>query len=187
MSVLLVLLGIDGHRVSTRGIGGITRLQKLLFLIWKDAGIQEVEKYFEFECHEAGPLSRRLYDELESLENLGLIQSEACGRAVEAEAIELQELAFGHLADNDRFEMTASDCFEERRFTLTDRGLKSVKQMLEKPEFTPFADGIRKIKSKFANYSLQDLLYPVYTKYGADGWIPDSMIVDDVLRKGMLR
>lgn len=190
--LLLLLLGLDGPSVSTRGIGGITRLQKLLFLLWKEGGIQEVESGFEFKPYKAGPYSRKLYDELELLENLGLIQSEIQGEATEAEAAELEELSFEELMGDDGqtfgdAEATSSDTFEERRFALTNRGLKMVREMLAKPDFKPFADGIRKIKSKFANYSLQDLLYHVYTKYEADGWTSESEIRDKVLAKGKLR
>ena len=193
--LLLLLLGLDGPSVSAKGIGGITRLQKLLFLLWKEAGIQEVDSGFEFKPDKAGPFSRKLYDELELLENLGLIQSEIRGEATEEEAAELEELSFEHLMGDDahpfqnvasRSEASTADTFEERRFTLTSVGLKMVNDMLTKPKFKPFTDGIRKIKSKFANYSLQDLLYHVYTKYEADGWTSESEIRDKVLRKGQL-
>ena len=193
--LLLLLLGLDGSSISKKGIGGITRLQKLLFLLWKEAGIEEVEHGFEFKPYKAGPFSPKLYDELELLENLGLIQSEVQGEATEAEAAELEELSFEQLMGDDarpfqdvtsRSEASTADTFEERRFTLTDKGLKLAREMLEKPESKPFADGIRKIKSKFANYSLQDLLYHVYTKYEADGWTSESEIRDNVLRKGAM-
>ncbi|MCH8242698.1 MAG: hypothetical protein IH897_08820, partial [Planctomycetes bacterium] len=91
--LLLLLLGLDGPSVTAKGIGGITRLQKLLFLLWKEADIQEVESCFQFKPYKAGPYSRKLYDELELLENLALIQSEVQGEATEAEAAELEELA----------------------------------------------------------------------------------------------
>lgn len=190
--LLLLLLGLDGSSISKKGIGGITRLQKLLFLLWKEAGIEEVEHGFEFKPYKAGPFSRKLYDELELLENLGLIQSEVQGNATEAEAAELEELSFEELMGEEGqtfgdAEAPSSDTFEERRFTLTDKGLKLARKMLEKPESKPFADGIRKIKSKFANYSLQDLLYHVYTKYEADGWTSESEIRDNVLARGKLR
>lgn len=193
--LLLLLLGLDGPNVSTKGIGGITRLQKLLFLLWKEAGIREVESGFEFRPYKAGPYSRKLYDELELLENLGLIHSEVQGEATEAEAVELEELSFEQLMGDDarpfqdvasRSEASTADTFEERRFTLTDRGLELAKDLLKNPESKAFVDGIRKIKSKFANYSLQDLLYHVYTKYEADGWTSESEIRDNVLRKGQL-
>jgi hypothetical protein len=193
--LLLMLLGIDGPDVSSKGIGGITRLQKLLFLLWKEAGIQEVESGFEFKPYKAGPYSRKLYDELELLENLGYVQGEAQGEATEAEAAELEELSFEQLMGDGshpfqdvptREEATTADTFEERRFTLTPKGLKVVQDLLAKPESSPFVEGIRKIKTKFANYSLQDLLYHVYTKYESDGWTSESEIRDQVLRKGAL-
>jgi uncharacterized protein YwgA len=72
-SLLLLLLGADESGATSVGIGGMTRLQKLLFLLWKEAGIEEVDRGFEFKPYKAGPYSRKLYDELELLENLGLI------------------------------------------------------------------------------------------------------------------
>lgn len=191
--LLLMLLGVDGATVSSKGIGGITRLQKLLFLLWKEAGIQEVENGFEFKPYKAGPYSRKLYDELELLENLGYVQGESQGEATEAEAAELEELSFEQLMGDGshpfqdvptREEATTADSFEERRFALTPKGLNVVQGLLAKPESKPFFEGIRKIKSKFANYSLQDLLYHVYTKYESDGWTSESEIRDQVLRKG---
>lgn len=193
--LLLLLLGLEGTSVSAKGIGGITRLQKLLFLLWKEAGIQEVESGFEFRPYKAGPYSRKLYDELEWLENLGLIKSEVQGEATEAEAVELEELSFEQLMGDDahpfqddvsRSEASTADTFEERRFTLTNKGLKVVESLAAKPGSKPFTDGIRRIKSKFANYSLQDLLYHVYTKYEAEGWTSESEIRDNVLRKGAM-
>ncbi len=187
--LLLLLLGLDGPSVSAKGIGGITRLQKFLFLLWKEAGVLEVENGFEFRPYKAGPYSRKLYDELELLENLGLIQSEVQGEATEAEAAELEELSFEDLMGDDGqtfedSEAASSDAFEERRFTLTNDGLKRAREMLQKPESKLFAEGIRKIKSKFANHSLQDILYYVYTKYEDEGWTGESEIRDRVLAKG---
>jgi uncharacterized protein YwgA len=193
--LLLLLLGLDGSTVSNEGIGGITRLQKLLFLLWKEGGIQEIESGFEFKPYKAGPYSRKLYDELELLENLGIIQSEAQGEATEAEAAELEELSFEQLMGEDahpfqsvttRAEATTADTFEERRFRLTPKGLDAAKSLAANPTYKPFVDGIRKIKSKFANYSLQDLLYHVYTKYDDEGWTSESEIRDKILRKGRL-
>lgn len=195
-SLLLLLLGLDSGGISTKGVSGITRLQKLLFLLWKEAGIEEVDTQFEFKPYKAGPYSRKLYDELELLENLGYIEAEAQGEASEAETIELEDLSFEQLMGDDarpfggsttREEATTADTFEERRFTLTKKGIDLVKGVLAKPGVEMFADGIRKIKSKFADYSLQDLLYHVYTKYADGGWTSESEIRDKVLSKGKKR
>jgi uncharacterized protein YwgA len=192
-SLLLLLLGTDDAGGTSTGIGGMTRLQKLLFLLWKEAGIEEVDNGFEFQAYKHGPYSRKLYDELELLENLGLIKTEDQGEATEAEAAEIEELSFEHLMGDDahpfqsvrgRSEASTADSFEERKFTLTPKGLERVKTLLDDTNKQPFVDGIRRIKSKFANYSLQDLLYYVYTKYADEGWTSESEIRDKVLRRG---
>lgn len=195
--LLMLLLGLDARgSVSEDGVGGITRLQKLLFLLWKEAGIQEVDRGFQFTPYKAGPYSRKLYDELELLENLGFIRSEVQGQATEAEAAEIEDLSFEQLMGDDaapfhdvatRSRAGTADSFEERRFTLTSQGVEAVKNLLNAPDTKPFVEGIRKIKSKFANYSLQDLLYHVYTNYEKEGWTSESEIRDMVMRKGSLR
>lgn len=191
--VLLLLIGVDGSGVSTNGISGITRLQKFLFLLWKEAGIQEVDNNFKFKPYKAGPYSQKLYDDLELLENLGFVHSEVQGEATEAEAAEIEELSFEHLMGDcfnqstTRAKSTTSDTFEERRYTLTKKGVNAVELILSKKESKPFIDGIRRIKSRFANHSLQDLLYYIYTKYEADGWTAESEIRDKVLAKGKRR
>mgnify|MGYP001499190902 CR=1 FL=1 len=195
-NLLLLLLGLEDHGVSSRGIGGITRLQKLLFLLWQEAGIEQVNDKFEFKPYKAGPYSRALYDELELLENLGFVRSEVQGEATEAEALELDELSFEQLmgdsadpfkGDTSREAARTADTYQEKRYSLTEKGLASAKKLLEDADTKPFADGIRKIKTKFADYSLQDLLYHVYTRYEKDGWTSESEIRDQVLKKGARR
>ena len=193
--VLMILLGVDEQGVSDRGIGGITRLQKLLFLLWKEAGIEQIDNDFAFRPYKLGPYSRALYDELELLENLGYVRGEVQGEATEEEAAELEELSFEQLMGDDaapfqdvktRAEASTADNFEERRYGLTDKGLVFVRKLMKDADAKPFVDGIRKIKSRFARHSLQDLLYYIYTKYDQEGWASDSEIRDKVLRKGAL-
>jgi len=190
--VLLLLLGLEASGVSPKGIGGITRLQKLLFLLWKEAGIREVGADFEFKPYKAGPYSRRLYDELELLENVGLVRSEVQGESTSAEVAELEALSFEDLMGNGGqtfadLEVHSPETFEERRYSLTEKGLAALNKILTKESVTPFVDGIRRIKTKFGNYSLQDLLYHVYTKYDNEGWTSESEIRDQVLAKGRKR
>jgi uncharacterized protein YwgA len=69
-NLLLLLVGTDPG-----GVGGITRLQKLLFLLEREEGLEPTERGFEFEAYKAGPYSPQLYDDLEFLENLGYLVS----------------------------------------------------------------------------------------------------------------
>jgi uncharacterized protein YwgA len=181
----LLLLGMSVSGPTKEGIGGITRLQKLLFLLVKEENIKPAGDRFEFTAFKAGPYSARLYDDLEFLENLGLIESEVVSETTDAEATEVDQLNFDDLMNEDeRFtgeSPRAADAYEERRYWLTDKGLEHVKAMLKKCELQPVTDSIRKIKSRFGHHSLSDLLYYVYTKYPE--MTVESEIRDRVLRR----
>ena len=56
-----------------------------------------------------------------------------------------------------------ADSYEESRYCLTDEGKRKVEKLLANQEYKPFVDGIRKVKSRFARYSL-----------GANGCLWDS-------------
>ena len=77
--------------------------------------------------------------------------------------------------------MTAprADSFEERRFTLTDKGRLRVEKFLQNPEYSREVDGIRRVKSRYSRHSLRDLLRHVYRKY--PDMTTESEIIDEVL------
>jgi len=74
-----------------------------------------------------------------------------------------------------------ADSYEETRYTLTDDGKKKMESLLSRKEYKPFVDGIRKVKSRFAKYSLNDLLYYVYTRHPE--MTTESEIKEKVLRR----
>lgn len=179
-NLLLLVLGVAANQSeASKGINGITRLQKLLFLLEKESKLSKTEGGYKFEAYKAGPYSPMLYDDLEFLENLGLLESEVAGTATEEEAADM-DFTFEELIDDD--ESKTPDVYDEKRFTLTSSGKEKVEQLLQNQEYTPIVEGIRKIKSKYGNYSLNDLLYYVYTKYPE--MTTESEIKDHVLRKG---
>ncbi len=174
------MLGTGKDKTNiANGINGITRLQKFLFLFENEDYIKKIDDGYQFEAYKAGPYSPTLYDDLEFLENLGLIQSETSGVATEEEAADM-DFTFEELMDSENIK--TPDVYDEKRFRITEDGSVKVKAILEKEEFAPVVDGIRKIKSKFGHYSLDDLLYYVYTKY--PDMTTESEIKDHVLRKG---
>lgn len=189
-NLLLLLIELDSHSV---GLGGITRLQKLLFLLGEEEGLKPTDVGFEFEAYKAGPYSPELYDDLEFLENLGLLEGEVTSEASEPEAEEVDRLSFDHLmgrdveksSDGDFDGASAADAYEERRFQLTEEGRNRINQLLKSGEMVPVANKIRRIKSKYGKYSLKDLLYYVYTKYPE--MTTESEIREEVLRRGPRR
>ena len=190
--LILLLLGVSGKDEVAEGINGITRLQKFLYLLGREEGFEPDENGFEFIAYKAGPYSAKLYDDLEFLENLGLITSEVAGEATEGEAAEV-EMSFEELMGDctDTVEGTISDAlmtadvYEERRYRLTENGKDRVEKLFHRSEYEPVVDGIRRIKSKFGKYSLNDLLYYIYTKY--DEMATESEIKDKILRRGRRR
>lgn len=156
-SILLMLLGVDGA-----GVNGITRLQKLLYLLEREEGLKIGEGGFAFTAYKMGPYSSKLYDDLELMENLGWIGSSPVANPTEEEREEA-ELSFDDLI-GDSSTQTA-DVAEERRYHLSDKGLARAQELLDAAENREIVSKIRRVKSKFSTYSLHDLLVHVYTKY----------------------
>lgn len=171
--VLMLMLGLGSKGTTKEGVSGITRLQKLLFLLEQEEGLRPTTDGFEFTPYKAGPFSSKVYDDLELLENLGLIESSTVGTATEPEAAELDALDFDELlgdgADTDSDGPTdglgAADAYEETKYRLSAAGLERVQDLLQREELGALVDGIRRIKSRFGHHSLDDLLYHVYTQY----------------------
>jgi uncharacterized protein YwgA len=179
-NLLLLMLGVGKSSDCVgQGINGITRLQKLLFLLTAEGHVQATEGGYDFQAYKAGPYSPAIYDDLEFLENLGFIRSEISGAATTEEAADI-DITFEELMEDE--EANTPDVYDEKRFSLTPEGQEKVKLLLESKEFVPVAEGIRKIKSRYGSYSLDDLLYYIYTKYPE--WTTESEIKDHVLRKG---
>jgi hypothetical protein len=186
-NVVLLLVGINPGGEIGEGIGGITRLQKLLYLLEQEEHLTPTEGGFEFTAYKAGPYSSKLYDDLEFLENLGLLESEVAGEATSPEAAELDLLNFDELMDDGAdaspagVDGLAADAYEERRFRISKEGIKRIQTLIDSGRYKPVIDGVRKIKRKYGNYSLSDLLYYVYDKY--PDMTVESEIKDKVLRK----
>ena len=77
MDLLLTLLYAPGKKgTAAEPIEGITRLQKLLFLLQQDVGpkqmVQEAEAY-RYKAYKMGPYSEQLRGDLEELESAGIV------------------------------------------------------------------------------------------------------------------
>jgi uncharacterized protein len=183
--IVMLLLGVDSAGQVTEGIGGMTRLQKLLFLLEREQGLKPSGDGFSFVEYKAGPYSSKLYDDLEFLENLGLIEGQTTAEATEQEAAELDftfEELIGPSEEKGKPEYCeAPDAYEERTFSITERGRQKIQKLLNSAEYKPFVDRIRRIKSKYGHYSLNDLLYYVYSKYPE--MTTESEIKEKVLRQ----
>lgn len=174
--LLLLLIGLGEKPGDLGSVSGVTRIQKFLFLLEREFGVVPHEDGFDFIPYKAGPYSPKLYDDLELLENLGLVQSQAIGEAALSE-VDIGSLTFGDLVGGDE-EMAEGPCttdrFEERRYRLTEKGKAKVDELLKEPTLQASCEGIRAIKSKFNCYSLNDILCYVYDRY------PDMTVESEI-------
>lgn len=156
--ILLELLAASGVRGAGTPIVGTTRLQKLLFLVEHEEGVQVTEGVdFDFTPYKFGPVSKEIYDDLTKLENLDYISSEPLA---EPTSVERDEFGFsfeGLMGDEE-----STESFEEKRYKITNKG----KEWLANRRLSgPEVEKIRKVKGKFGSLSLSDLLHHVYTRY----------------------
>ena len=183
-NLLILLLAVGPRSVSSEGIGGITRLQKLIFLLEREEHLIPGPDGYSFVPYKMGPYSPALYDDLEFLENMGLLESEITAEATDYEAGEMEALSYDFLMSENTDESLAAreDAYEERHYRLTQAGYKIAGELLEKSDVKPVVDKIRRVKSKYCNHSLSDLLYYVYTRYPE--MATESEIKNTVLRRG---
>lgn len=186
--LVMMLIGLGASDQLNESLGGMTRLQKYLFLLEKEGGVRTEGDAFHFEPYKAGPYSPKLYDDLEFLENLGFLESRVIGAATKEEALEVEKLSIDDLFDDpaaatgEKHGDLFADAFEERQFSLTAKGVAHIERLLASAENRAMIDSVRKVKSRFANHSLSDLLHYVYTKYPE--MTTASEIKDKVLRRG---
>jgi len=195
--LLLLLIGLNDSG-ATGGMGGITRIQKLVYLLEAEEQIRPEGDEFKFVAYKAGPYSPRIYDDLELLENLGFIRRSGVDARDESEIAAVTEasepekaevdLTFEQLMGPDDVMATAddeisptADSYKESRFYLTETGKQRMEKLLANHDYQPFVRGIRKVKSRFAKYALNDLLYYVYTRYPS--MTTESEIKEKVLRR----
>ena len=164
---IVLLLGAKSRVPSLEGrLEGITRLEKLLFLLDKESGLGRVlTEDPEFHAYNFGPFSSKIYQAVETLEAAQLIR------------------------DKNKYSGSSEDTWEtvnivgedapysSREFELTERGRRYFKALLEEiPEEVSHEVSI--FKDRYASMPLRQLVRYVYTKYPeyTEKSIPDVAI-----------
>ena len=100
--VLLILIGAGNEYIA-----GITRLQKYLFLVEQEHGVNPSGDGTDFEPYRFGPYDPNVYDDIQYLQNIGFLEPEDEGAKPQAETIE--EMDFDFLAPSDKAPPVPSD------------------------------------------------------------------------------
>lgn len=129
-------------------VDGMTRLQKLLFLIEKESEFNDIYKEisFDFEPYKYGPFSEQVYDEVGFLLNLGAL--EAVEPDYEMENIDADE----------------EDELRGKRFKLTEKGEKICAELGETLKDETERD-MQEVVDEYSTMTNDELLEYVYKQY----------------------
>lgn len=151
-------------------IEGVTRLEKLVFLIEKETPVGRLlTEEPDFVAHNFGPFSAKVYQAVDMLEAAELITDSASLAATREDSWETDEI-IGDEPGND---------YTTRDFELTDLGRRYYRVLIDELP-TGTERQVAEFKGRFAGLPLRQLIRYVYTRY--DEYTDKSLIRDDILR-----
>jgi hypothetical protein len=152
--VVVLLLGAPGGPAEQGALEGVTRLEKLIFLLERETPARSwLTEVADFRSDRFGPFSAEIYKAVDSLWAYGLLQDSA--RFAED--------------TEDRWESVNVvgkdvDAYTTRTFQLTERGKKYYAALVS--ELPGDAEEIlRSFKDRFARLPLRQLVRYVYERY----------------------
>ncbi len=201
--LLLLLLYVPGFRgTQHEPVIGVTRLQKLLYLLKREYGIDKLSSnYFAFEPYKFGPYTSQLYDDLAFLENLEFIESGGerllmapfknkgislpplIGLGVHSASradVEEAYAGYDYLIGEEK-DIIHEEDLQERVFRLTTKGDSAVRAILEQippNERNALLSKLEQAKKRYGALTLRQLLSYVYRQYPESA--AESEIIDQV-------
>lgn len=170
--VIVLLLGAPSKAPALRNrIEGITRLEKLIFLLEQETPIGgQFTEDPEFESHNFGPFSAKVYQAVDVLVAAGLLRDSAELSPSTEDSWEAKELVG----------TVSVDPYATRNFDLTELGCKYYEALIRVlPEGTEST--LSDFKARFGALPLRQLIRYVYKKY--PDYTEKSVIGDEILNK----
>ncbi len=177
MDLLIVLIYAPGKQgVVAEPIDGITKLQKLMFLLQQGVGPKQLVKQAKdlgFKPYKMGPYSRRLVQDLEELQSAGIIST------TRLEYLLPDDSDRAATQDTD-WDMSArkSKRVESFRFRLSDDLGVQVGSDLWEGATARQREELTEFKSFFNSLSLRQLLIFVYERF--PNYTTESTIKDEL-------
>jgi hypothetical protein len=151
---------------SPTPVVGITRLEKLLFLLKIDEGfLNDVpsKDSFNFVPFKMGPWTNEVYDEVDFLESLGLLTKDSDEKRSEIDAVHDDELFNEMILDKYQKNTTFMN-EQSETFMLTDSGKIKAKEIWNRLT-NEEKNRLLNVKSKFNKLNLKQFLRYVYKKH----------------------
>jgi len=166
--IILLLLEANEKLLGKNAVGGVTRLEKLLFLLQRETNFEKMDSFYEFSAHNYGPFSKEVYEALDFLEGVELIQvKERVHSSYYTNVGEI--LLLQAISEEEVSETTTinSEGITEKLFLLTESGhkvAKKLRQTIEKrrPKDIEELNGIIR---RYGKLPLNQLIRYVYHKY----------------------
>jgi hypothetical protein len=167
---VVLVLGAPGGREPPGRLDGVTRLEKLIFLLEQETPVSQwMAEKADFRSYRFGPFSAKVYAAVDSLAAYELLQDSA---RVASDAEDGWESVSALMDRGD------VDPYTTRDFTLTERGKDYYRALLaELPaEAEPILEDF---KRRFATLPLRQLVRYVYERYPK--FTDKSEIRDEIL------
>jgi hypothetical protein len=167
--VIVLLLGAPGGPQAPGDLDGVTRLEKLVFLLEHETPVRSwVTEVADFRSHKFGPFSAKIYRAVDILSAYELLRDSASV----SNSTEDRWEAVNVLGDE-------LDPYTTRTFQLTDRGKKYYAALIA--ELPSNAESLlTEFKDRFASLPLRQLVRYVYERYPE--FTDKSEIRDEILR-----
>ena len=168
---IVLLLGAPSDSLARHGrIDGITRLEKLIFLVEHETDLRNLlTEHADFEAYNFGPFSGKVYQAVDTLIAAGLLEDSAELASSREDSWEAEKVVGTQPADP----------YATRNFTLTARGRKYYEALID--ELPPSTEKLlEEFKTRFGALPLRQLIRYVYKKY--PDFTKNSLIKDDILR-----
>jgi uncharacterized protein len=151
---IVLVLGAPGGPQPTGFLEGVTRLEKLVFLLERETPVQDwLTERADFRSHKFGPFSAKIYQAADTLAAAGLIEDSRERASTSEDTWE---------ADDSLIDV--GDRYTARTFRLTDLGRRYYDALLR--EIPSSAEPtIAKFKDRFAGLPLRQLVRYVYERY----------------------
>lgn len=167
---VVLLLGAPGNTPATKDrIEGITRLEKLVFLLQEETPVGElISEDPGFEPYNFGPFSKKVYEAIDLLRMAGLVTESSSSASTPDDLWESEEVVG----------VESSDPYATRNISLTEDGKRYYAALVA--DLPTGTDNIvARFKQRFATIPLRQLVRYVYERYPK--MTEQSIIKDDIL------
>lgn len=155
--VIVLLLGAPGGPYKRGFLRGITRLEKLVFLVERETPVaQWLTEVADFRSHKFGPFSEKIYRAVGILARAGMIiDSSERTDDTEERWEDINVLGLGQDVDP----------YTERTFQLTERGFKYYAALIDELRAVNPEPVLKAFKERYARLPLTQLVRYVYKAY----------------------